>query len=132
MEPLPERITDPAALDRLGLLLPEELEPVFTTRVERRLMLAVQPVPGGPPAIIEVAFDEGAVMGERPERADRRVELELKAGPTQASIFLLGALRAWAPLAIGAADKAERGYRLATRGRAYGRARHAGPGSTPT
>ncbi len=122
--PMLDRITDPDALDHLGLVLPEELELVFATEVERRLMLVEQAVPGAPPAIIEVAFDAGEVVAAgrnvdgAPKRAPRReplaeVELELKAGPVRGLYLLLRQLRQWAPLAISVTNKAARGYRLA-------------------
>lgn len=126
-EPMLERITDPEALDQLGLVLPEELELVFSSEVERRLMLVEQPVPGAPPAIIEVAFDDGQVIttaggpdagdpdSGRPARREpvAEVELELKAGPVRGLYLLLQQLRQWAPLAISVTNKAARGYRLA-------------------
>lgn len=115
---------DPAALEALGLVLPEELAPVFITRVERRLMLVEQKLEGGGTAIIEVAFDRGTIEAGVPEarkaRRKRRieriaeVELELKAGPPEALYLLLELLRGWAPLRIVMAPKAERGYLLAT------------------
>lgn len=122
--PMLERLTDPAALDRLGLVLPEELELVFSTAVERRLMLVEQPVPGAPPAIIEVAFDVGELVCGAPDRAESgpadrpqrqpiaEVELELKAGPARGLYLLLRDLRRWAPLTVTVASKAARGYLL--------------------
>jgi triphosphatase len=118
-EPKLELITDPDALERLGLVLPEELDLVFTTEVERRLMLVEQPVPGAPPALIEVAFDDGAIVcagsGNGTPRREplAEVELELKAGPARGLYLLLQTLRQWAPLTITVADKSSRGYLLA-------------------
>jgi triphosphatase len=118
-EPKLELITDPDALERLGLVLPEELELVFTTEVERRLMLVEQPVPGAPPAIIEVAFDDGHIVCAGPDEGRSlreplaEVELELKAGPARGLYLLLQTLRQWAQLTITVADKSSRGYLLA-------------------
>ena len=77
-----DAVADPAALDRLGMVLPEELEQVFVTEVERRLVLVEQAVPGAGSSIIEVAFDRGDVVadgmgtarpdGKAPERARRK------------------------------------------------------------
>ncbi len=119
-EPMLERINDPEALERLGLVLPEELALVFATEVERRLMLVEQPVPGSPPALIEVAFDDGHIVCAGPDGSAARreplaeVELELKAGPPRGLYLLLQTLRQWAPLTISVADKSVRGYLLAS------------------
>jgi len=114
MTPELDRIGDAQALERLGLVLPEELQPVFTTRVERHLVLVEQAVPGSPPAIIEVAFDAGTITAGELAEPIAELELELKAGPTQGLYRLLRELRQWAPVTIAVADKAQRGYRLAT------------------
>lgn len=129
-----DAVVDPVALERLGMVMPEELEHVFVTEVERRLVLVEQPMPGEAPSIIEVAFDRGAVVagGDATEptadaapaaaAAERRepiaeVELELKAGSPQGIYRLLDEMRAWAPLQISVVNKAERGYYLADGGR---------------
>ena len=114
-----ERIGDPDALDRLGLVLPEELELVVASEVERTIVLVEQPVPDAPPAIIEVAFDRGRLVA-RPDNDSSaevvepiaEIELELKAGPTRGLYLLLGQLRRWVRLEITTTDKAERGFRL--------------------
>jgi len=113
-------VTDKEALEKLGLVLQEELELVVASEIERNVVLVEQPVPGEPAAIIEVAFDSGRLIA-RPTgegAADRvlpiaEIELELKAGPTRGLYLLLGQLRQWGRLAIGTEDKAERGFRLA-------------------
>lgn len=117
--PRPE-IVDGMALDCLGVVLPEELQLVVASEIERQLILVEQPVAGEPAAIIEVAFDNGRLVA-RPNgdaAAERvlpiaEVELELKAGPTRGLYLLLGQLRQWGRLEISTADKAERGFRLA-------------------
>ncbi len=118
-----EQIGDPDALDRLGLVLPEELELVVASEVERTIVLVEQPVPDAPPAIIEVAFDRGRLVA-RPARDSEgsaevvepiaEIELELKAGPTRGLYLLLGQLRRWARLEITTTAKGERGFRLAS------------------
>ena len=116
-----ERIGDPDALDRLGLILPEELELVVASELERTIVLVEQPVPDAPPAIIEVAFDRGRLVarpdndsGQEVVEPIAEIELELKAGPTQGLYLLLGELRRWARLEITTIDKADRGFRLAS------------------
>lgn len=114
MTPELDRIVEPEALDRLGPILPEELEPVFTTEVERHIVLVEQPVPDATPSIIEVAFDAGKIIaGDRTEPI-AEIELELKAGPTVGLYGLLRKLRQVAPVTIAVAGKARRGYCLAS------------------
>jgi len=122
--PQPE-VVDGMALERLGVVLPEELRLVVTSEIERRTILVEQPVPGGPPAIIEVAFDNGRLVARAdghaaPDRVEAvaEIELELKAGPTRGLYLLLGQLRQWGRLQISTVDKAERGFRLAAGTRA--------------
>jgi inorganic triphosphatase YgiF len=113
-------LTDTDALDRLGLVLPEELELVVASEVERTLVLVEQPVPAAPPAIIEVAFDKGRLVA-RPQgdavaellEPIAEIELELKAGPIRGLYLLLDQLRRWARLEITTTNKAERGFMLA-------------------
>ncbi|MEZ5857573.1 MAG: CYTH and CHAD domain-containing protein [Geminicoccaceae bacterium] len=128
MAPELDRIGDPAALEALGLVLPEELAPVFTTRVERRLMLVEQKLRDGSKAIIEVAFDRGTIeadalaTGPGAGKAGKKarveqiaeVELELKAGAPEGLYLLLETLSDWATLRISTTPKAQRGYLLAT------------------
>ena len=113
-------VADTEALDRLGLVMPEELELVVASEVERTLVLVEQPVPGVPAAIIEVAFDKGRLVARPPGDGATElalpiaeIELELKAGPIRGLYFLLDQLRRWARLEITTANKAERGFRLA-------------------
>lgn len=124
MEPDLQAIVDLTALDRLGKVRQEELAFVFATRVERRLVLVEQPVPGAPPAIIEVAFDRGDIVigGDDTDEAGKgqghgeplsEVELELKVGTTRGLYYLLAEMRTWVPVRFAVGDKAEHGYRLA-------------------
>lgn len=113
--PRPEAFADPAALDVLGLLPPEELEPVFETRVRRRALAVGWASPGGvAPAVIEAAFDEGAVVAGDRELPLRELELELVEGEPAALFSLAEALRETAPLRIEPLDKSTRGWLLAT------------------
>jgi inorganic triphosphatase YgiF len=105
---------DPAVRELTGLVLPDELAPVFETRF-RRQALAVEWVDGGRiPARIEVAIDRGAVRAGERELPIREVELELKEGEPRALFELAEALHELVPLRLQALDKAARGYMLAT------------------
>lgn len=84
------------------------LVPVFTTKVRRRtrrLDLADSEV--------EIAFDEGTIeAGDRRERLSE-VELELKRGDAGVLYDIGTELLDIAPLRVGTASKADRGYGLA-------------------
>ncbi|HEX8374742.1 MAG TPA: CYTH domain-containing protein, partial [Geminicoccaceae bacterium] len=62
-EPRPAAFGDPAALELTGLLLPEELGPVFEMRVRRRLVTVEWPDGSdAAPAEVELAFDDGQAV----------------------------------------------------------------------
>ncbi|MEK0082570.1 CHAD domain-containing protein [Benzoatithermus flavus] len=106
--------TDPAVRELTGLVLPDELTPVFETRF-RRQALVVEWVDGSRiPAQIEVALDRGAVRAGEREAPIREVELELKQGDPRALFELAEAMHELVPLRLLALDKATRGYMLAT------------------
>ncbi|MGA3401259.1 MAG: CHAD domain-containing protein [Acetobacteraceae bacterium] len=89
-------------------LAPDTLEPIFTTKVRRRVQRLE--LPG---ALIEAAFDEGMIEAGTRREPLTEIELEVKAGDTSA-IYDLGAqLLEIAPLRIGTLSKADRGYALA-------------------
>jgi triphosphatase len=113
--PRPDAFGDPGALDATGLLLPEELRPVFETRVRRRSLLVGWADAEGRPAEIEAAFDEGRVVADGGgEVPISELELELVRGDAQALFALAEALRELAPLRLEPLDKAARGWFLAT------------------
>jgi inorganic triphosphatase YgiF len=114
-EPRPDALDDPDAHELAGLLLPEELAPVFETRVRRRSLVAVWPDAEGRPAEIEVAFDDGVVRADgRGEVPLSELELELLRGDAGALFGLAEALREVVPFRIEPQDKAARGWLLAT------------------
>ena len=75
--PKPEldKITSSEALGTLGLVLPEELKPVFTTRFERQLDLI-----DWRSCSIELALDRGEVEANGRTTPIAELELELKRG----------------------------------------------------
>jgi inorganic triphosphatase YgiF len=103
---------DPAVLELTGLVLPDELVPIFETRFKRQALLVEWPDGDRPPARIEVAFDRGAIRADGRERPICEVELELKQGEARALFELAEAMRALAPLRLHPLDKAARGYLL--------------------
>ena len=102
-----DKVTDPVALDRLGLVLPEELSPCFTTRFERR---AARVRRSG--SDIEIALDRGNVEAGDCSEPIAELELELKEGHAKDLIELADALRREIHLRVGVENKAARGHRL--------------------
>lgn len=96
-----------------GLVLPDELVPIFETRFKRRALLVTWPGLKGETAEIEVAFDAGAILAGGHEQPISEIELELKRGDTTALYELADSLRELAPFRLQTQDKATRGYELA-------------------
>jgi inorganic triphosphatase YgiF len=105
---------DPRVLELTGLVLPDELAPVFTTEVTRRSLELSWPLADGAAARIEVALDRGEIEADGRKEPIAEVELELLEGEPAALFELAAALRRLAPLRLDGSDKAARGYRLAT------------------
>jgi inorganic triphosphatase YgiF len=105
---------DPTVLERAGLVLPDELSPVFASRVRRDIVLVDWPHGRSGTAQIEVDIDVGWLEADGRKEPLAEVELELKEGSAAALFELAEALRRTTPLAIETLDKAARGYRLAT------------------
>ena len=105
---------DPAVLDLVGLVLPDELQPTFQTRFRRQAVLVEWPDANRQPALIEVAFDRGAIRADTGELPLCEIELELKRGEPRALFELAQSMRALVPLRLQPVDKAVRGYALIT------------------
>ena len=105
---------DPEVLELTGLVLPDELKPVFATRFRRRQLIVEWAGNGAHPAEIEVACDEGSLKAGKRSAPIAELELELKRGDPRALFELAQALREVAPLRLEPRDKAARGYALAT------------------
>ena len=107
---------DPDVLERTGLVLPDELVPVFETRIRRRTLTVAWADGAGPPAVIEIAFDTGSLHANDRCAAVSEIELELKSGEVAAAYDLALALRRRTPLRVEPRDKATRGWLLANGG----------------
>jgi triphosphatase len=103
---------DPKVLELTGLVLPDELAPIFETRFRRQALLVEWPDGNHPPAQIEVAFDRGAVRANGQETPICEIELELKRGDASALFELAQSMRGLVPLRLHTLDKAARGYAL--------------------
>ena len=114
LEPQPDIVDDPQIRAALGLLLPGELRPVFTTRVHRE----IQEVNGtdslGRLKIIEAAFDRGQIEAAGSVQPLSEIELELVEGAPRALFELALSLQDIAPTQLETRSKSARGYALAT------------------
>lgn len=104
---------DPAVLDLTGLVLPDEIAPVFETRFRRQALLVEWPDGDRPPARIEVAFDRGVIRADGRERPLCEIELELKQGHPRTLFELAEEMRALVPLRLETQDKGARGHEFA-------------------
>ena len=107
------KIDDADVLERLGLILPSELAPVFTTDVTRRIKTVTTSGRGKPRAKIEVALDRGEIRTDDAREPISEIEFELLEGAPQALYAYAAALHAKTPLQIETVSKATRGYALA-------------------
>ncbi len=114
LEPQPELVGDPAIRATLGLLLPGELRPIFTTRVHREVMELNGTDSFGRLKVIEAAFDRGEIEAAGAREALAEIELELIEGPPAALFELALALQDIAPTQIETRSKSARGYALAS------------------
>jgi inorganic triphosphatase YgiF len=112
-EPQPELVDDPAIRAALGLLLPGELKPIFTTRVHREVMELNGTDSLGRLKVIEAAFDRGEIETESGREALAEIELELREGPPGALFDLALALQDIVPTRVETRSKSARGYDLA-------------------
>ena len=108
-----KRIADPELKRRMGLILPAELEPVFTTRIERRTRKLRRGGRNLPKAVIEVALDDGEVVTKAGRRRLAELELELVEGSSDALYDLARKLVGETPLALQTVTKSDWGYALA-------------------
>ena len=112
--PLLTAFNDATVLDLVGLVLPDELEPTFQTRFRRQAVLVEWPDANRQPALIEVAFDRGAIRADGGEVPICGIELELKRGEPKALFELAQSMRTLVPVRLQPVDKAARGYALVT------------------
>lgn len=87
-----------------------ELEPVFETNFERRVVMIEQGE-----SLIEVAIDSGETVAEQQSRPLNEIEFELKAGDASALLTWARRLADEVPVFLNLVSKAEQGYFLAGR-----------------
>jgi triphosphatase len=112
-EPDLTRLNDPEVLERIGLVVAGELQPLFTTDVTRQARTYRVGRDKGAAARIEAAWDRGEVLCNGRREAICELELELLDGSTSAlhkeAVRLLKAT----PLEYQPLSKSERGFALA-------------------
>ncbi len=113
-EPQLDIIDDPQIRAVLGLILPGELRPVFTTRVHREVLKVNGTDSLGRLKVIEAAFDRGVIEAADAVQPLSEIELELVEGTPRALFDLALALQDIAPTQLETRSKSARGYALAT------------------
>lgn len=101
------------ASELAGLAPPDELVPVFTTRIERTELEIGWPSAEQCEAAVLVALDRGRIEADGRHEEIGELELELERGPERALFALVDELRRLVPLSIETRDKAARGFALA-------------------
>ena len=99
-EPRPELVDDPEIKAALGLILPGELRPLFTTRVRREVVEVNGTDTLGRRKVIEAAFDRGEIEAAGAREALSEIELELHQGTPRALYDLALSLQDIAPTQI--------------------------------
>jgi inorganic triphosphatase YgiF len=100
-----------AALD--GAVDPDDLRPVFATRVRRTVQRVETTDHAGRSSLIEAALDFGGIEANGAKLPIAEVELELLDGSPEALYALALELDALAPLRLETRSKSARGYALA-------------------
>lgn len=112
-EPDLTRLNDPEVLERIGLVIAGELQPLFTTDVRRQTRRYRVARGNGAGARIEAAWDRGEVLCDGKREAICELELELLDGSTSALQREAVRLLKSAPLEYQPLSKSERGFALA-------------------
>jgi triphosphatase len=96
-----------------GLVTPDELHSLFTTRVRRQTRRLEVPGRNGHPSLVEAALDVGAIEANGSSQPIAEIELELLDGSSAALYDLALELDALSPLHVETRSKSVRGYALA-------------------
>ena len=112
-EPDLDALPNPDPRERVGLILPDELQPVFASRIRRTTQMLSGKDRDGRPSEIEIAFDDGVVESNGYSEPVAEVELELLRGSPEALYILALELHELTPLKVEMRSKSARGYALA-------------------
>ncbi|MEE8272692.1 MAG: CHAD domain-containing protein [Alphaproteobacteria bacterium] len=106
----------PEPREKVGLILPGELRPVFASQIQRTTRVLDACDADGGQSEIEIAFDDGVVKTATDAVPVAEVELELRSGSPAALYQLALELHGIAPLRVETRSKSARGYALARGG----------------
>lgn len=113
LEPDLDALPNPEPRERIGLILPDELQPVFASRIRRTTKLLSDKAGNDAANEIEIAFDDGVVESNGHSVPVAEVELELVRGSPEALYKLALELHELTPLKVEMRSKSARGYALA-------------------
>jgi len=106
-------ITSADVRNRMGLILPQELAPVFTTDVKRTTLVVEHSLGAGDSAQVELAFDLGKVVAGKKSSPISELEIEMIQGTNTALLDLAVSLSKLAPMVLSQTSKVEGGFALA-------------------
>lgn len=98
--------------NRMGLILPQELSPLFKTDVKRTSLIIDHTTPLGKTAQIELAFDQGRIVAGKKTDEISELELELVSGSPKALLDLAKVISGIAPTVLNLHSKVSRGFDL--------------------
>ena len=105
-------VGSPEVHEQTGLILPQELSPLFKTDVRRTSLVIHHTLGQGDSARVEVAFDKGRVVADKNKLEISEVELELKQGTRTALLDLANIIAKTVPTVFCVGSKVERGFEL--------------------
>ncbi len=105
-------INDPDIRNRMGLILDQELKPLFKTSVKRTTLVVDHSVSPGDTARVELAFDQGRVVSGKKSEQICELELELVEGTTTALLDLAKLLANRTHTVLSLGSKVSRGFHL--------------------
>lgn len=106
-------VESPTLRNRIGLILPQELSPLFKTDVKRTTIIVEHTRVPGDTAQVELAFDQGRVVAGKKSEKISELELELIQGSTTALLDLAKILSQRVPTVFNLSSKVSRGFDLA-------------------
>lgn len=105
-------ITAPEVQSQIGLILQEDLVPLFKTDVKRTTLRIQHTCAPGDSATVELAFDQGKIVADKKIDTISEVELELIQGTTTALLDLAKTLSEHIPAVLTLGSKVSRGFDL--------------------